>query len=275
MEAHHGGPPGSDPLTLHDIPSGLTVWSDDKDDSESLKLALRLGAPLVVSEEPPANAEWLLFFDDDCLYLHTAKHPEFRPLTVDFLGSHGNKDFARRWRSATRNDILIKAIGLKKGVRSVCDATCGLGYDAFFLSTFQDLDVTACERSPVPAELVLDAMSRVKDTGRFEKNPLFFHFGDGKEFLRTHQGEFDAVYLDPMYPADESATAKPKKEMFLFRELVGEDRDTEELFAAAWAAARKRVVVKRSDNAAEITDTRKPDFIVPGKTVRFDIYLKA
>ncbi len=256
------------------IPPGLIVWSDDPHDSDSRKLALRLGARHLVSEEPPPNAEWLLFFDDDALYLHTAKHPEFRPLCVDYLGSHGGREFARRWRSATKNDILIKAIGLKKGVRTVCDATCGLGYDAFFMSTFKELEVLACERSPVPAELALDAMSRVKDTGRFESHPLFFHFGDGKEFLRARPEGFDAVYLDPMYPVDETATAKPKKEMFLFRELVGEDLDTEELFAAAWGGAKKRVVVKRSDNAEEITKTRKPDYVVPGKTVRFDIYLK-
>lgn len=251
------------------IPPGLVVWSDSPEDSDALKLALRLGARHVVSEEPPA-CDWLLFFDEDQLYLHTSRHPELRPLSVDYLGG----EFARRWRSATKNDILVKAIGLKKGVRTVCDATCGLGYDAFFLSTFKDLQVTACERGPVPAELVLDALSRVKDTGRFEQNPMFFHFGDAREFLEKHPGEFDAVYLDPMYPVNPSATAKPKKEMFLFRELVGKDTDTEELFAAAYTAAKRRVVVKRSDDAEEITTTRKPDYVVPGKAVRFDVYLK-
>lgn len=251
------------------LPPGLVVWSDSEADSDAYKLARRLGAEYRVSEEPP-ECDWLLFFDEDQLYLHTGRHPEFRPLSVDYLGG----EFARRWRSATRNDILVKAAGLKKGVRTLCDATCGLGYDAFFLSTFSGVEVTACERSPVPAELVLDALTRVKETGRFEKNPMHFHFGDGKDFLKAHPGEFDAVFLDPMYPVDPAATAKPKKEMFLFRELVGEDTDTEALFEAAYAAANKRVVVKRSDNADEITKSRKPDFVVEGKAVRFDVYLK-
>ena len=260
-------------MDSNSVPSGLVVWSDSPEDSDALKLALRLGVRLVVNEEPPQaeeQADWLLFYDEDQLYLHTSRHPEFRPLSVDYLGG----EFARRWRSATKNDILVKAIGLKKGVRTVCDATCGLGYDAFFLSTFKDLQVTACERSPVPAELVLDALARVKDAGRFEQSPMFFHFGDAREFLEKHPGEFDAVYLDPMYPVDESATAKPKKEMFLFRELVGQDKDSEALFEAAYTAARKRVVVKRADNADEITKTKKPDYVVPGKSVRFDVYLK-
>ncbi|HEY8279572.1 MAG TPA: class I SAM-dependent methyltransferase [Bdellovibrionota bacterium] len=250
-------------------PNGLVVWSDDPEDSDSEKLAKRLHVAWDVSESPP-ESEWLLFFDEDCLYLHSSRHPEFRPITVDYLGG----EFARRWRSATKNDILVKAIGLKKGVRTVCDATCGLGYDAFFLSTFPDLEVTACERSPVAAELVMDALSRAKDTGRFEKHPLYFHFGDSLEFLHTRTAFYDAVFLDPMYPRDSSESAKPKKEMLLFRELVGEDMDNEALFQAAWKSAAKRVVVKRSDNAEEITKTRKPDFVVPGKTVRFDIYLK-
>lgn len=251
------------------VPRGLVVWSDDKTESDAEKLASRLGVPFIVADEPPA-AEWLLFYDDDHLYLHSGAHEGFRPLTVEFLGG----DFARRWRSATKNDILVKAIGLKKGVRTVCDATCGLGYDAFFLSTFKDLEVSASERSPVVAELVMDALIRVKDTGRFENNPVYFHFGDSIGFLRGHQHTFDAVYLDPMFPRGEGASALPKKEMQWIAELVGKDEDAEQLFAAAWEAAKMRVVVKRADDAPEITASRKPDYVVAGKTVRFDIYLK-
>lgn len=254
---------------MHSLPKGVVVWSDDPAESEAEKLAARVGAPLLVAEEPP-QADWLLFFDEDRLYLHSGAHEGFRPLTIDFLGG----DFARRWRSATKNDILVKAIGLKKGVRTVCDATCGLGYDAFFLSTFKDLEVTACERSPIVAELVMDALCRVKDTGRFESSPLYFHFGDAIPFLAAHRGEFDAVYLDPMFPRPESATALPKKEMQWIGDLAGKDEDAEALFAAAFEAAKTRVVVKRSDDAPEVTSLRKPDYVVPGKTVRFDIYLK-
>ncbi len=251
------------------VPSGLVVWRDEANDSESEKLALRLGVPLVTQEDLP-TADWLLFYDDDRLHLHSGRHPEFKPITVEYLEG----EFGRRWRSATKNDILVKAIGLKKGVRTVCDATCGLGYDAFFLSTFQGLEVTACERSPVAAELVMDGLSRVKDTGRFERSPVYFYFGDGRDFLRSHPDQFDAVFLDPMYPRHEESSAKPRKEMLLFGELVGKDADGEELFEQAWAAARKRVVVKRADDAPEIAKARAPDYVVPGKTVRFDIYLK-
>jgi 16S rRNA (guanine1516-N2)-methyltransferase len=252
-----------------EVPKGLIVWADDAEDSESEKLALRLGVPFIVEEEPP-EAEWMLFFDEDGLFLNAGNFDGFHPFNVDYLSG----EFLRRWKSATKNDLLVKAIGLKKGVRTVCDATCGLGYDAFFLSTFRDLDVLACERSPVAAELVLDALSRVKDTGRFEANPLFFHFGDSIEFLRSRPLGFDAVYLDPMYPR-EGQTAAPKKEMVVFSSLVGKDDDAEALFDAAWEACVKRVVVKRADDAPPITHKKAPDFSLSGKTVRFDIYLKA
>jgi 16S rRNA (guanine1516-N2)-methyltransferase len=252
-----------------EAPKGLVVWAENAADSAAEKLANRLGAPFVVSEEPP-QADWLLFYDDEALHLYSAKHPEYRPFSVDYLGG----EFGRRWQSATKNDILCKAAGIKKGVRTICDATGGLGYDAFFLSTFQGVEVTACERNPVATELFLDALSRVKDTGLSEKNPLYFHFGDGIEFLACHPEGFDAVYLDPMYPREDDKSAKQKKEMLLFRELVGKDEDAEALFQAAWKAAKKRVAVKRPDDAPAITKSREPDFIVPGKTVRFDIYLK-
>lgn len=254
---------------MPELPAGLVVWSDDAEDSESEKLAARLFVPFIVEEEPP-EAEWLLFFDEDGLYLHAGNFEGFNPFNVDYLGG----EFARRWRSATRNDILAKAIGIKKGVRTVCDATCGLGYDAFFLSTFKDLEVIACERSPVAAELVLDALSRVKDTGRFEANPMYFYFGDSIEFLRSRPAAFDAVYLDPMYPRGDNQTALPKKEMAVFAALVGKDEDASELFDAAWQAATNRVVVKRADDAPAITNKKTPDFSLTGKTVRFDIYLK-
>ncbi|RZA09678.1 MAG: hypothetical protein EOP11_00890 [Proteobacteria bacterium] len=254
------------------IPPGLVVWAEDENDAEAEKLSRRLNVPMVSGEEPPGadEAAWLLFYEDDELYLHGTAHEDFQPFCVEYLSG----DFHRRWRQASRNDLLLKACGIKKGVRTICDATAGLGYDAFFLATFRELEVTACERNPVVAELTMNALLRVKEEGRFEEFPLYFHFGDGREFLLAQgPGSFDAVYLDPMYPREEEKSAKQKKEMALLRDLVGKDDDAEILFAAAYAAARKRVVVKRPDDAPPLKLDRQPDFNVPGKTVRYDIYL--
>lgn len=256
------------------VPERLVVWAEGPDDSEAEKLSHRLGVPLVHGEEPPGaeEANWLFFYEEEELFLHSTRHEGFQPLSVDYLSG----DFQRRWRTASRNDLLPKAVGLKKGVRTVCDATAGLGYDAFFLATFKEMEVTACERNPVVAELTMNALLRVKEEGRFEEFPLFFHHGDGREFLLAQGPDsFDAVYLDPMYPREEEKSAKQKKGMFLLREIVGKDEDAEALFAAGWAAARKRLVVKRPDDAPPVTQSRAPDFAIEGKTVRYDIYVKA
>lgn len=255
------------------VPDGLVVWTDEPEDSDSVKLAARLGVPFYLQDEPPVgdSFRWLLFYDGGVLFLHSLAHEEFKPLFVDYLGG----DFARRWRSANRNDLLAKAVGLKKGVRTICDATCGLGYDAFFLATFDGVELTACERNPVAAELAMNALIRVKEEGRFEEFPLFFHYGEGGELLKSAgSGSFDAVFLDPMYPRDDDKSAKQKKEMQLFRELVGADADAASLFEAAWTAARKRVVVKRPDDALPLECGRAPDAVFDGKTVRYDVYLK-
>ena len=50
--------------------------------------------------------------------------------------------------------------------------------------------------------------------------------------------------------------------------------DAEELFQAALKKAKNRVVVKRPDDGTFITEARKPDFTIEGKSVRFDVYLK-
>jgi 16S rRNA (guanine1516-N2)-methyltransferase len=249
----------------------LLVWGLDAEDSEAPKLAQRLAVPLKVQEDMPEGADWILFYEDETLFLFCPLHPDLKPISIDFLEG----DFARRWKSASRNDMLAKAVGLKKGTRTILDATCGFGYDAFFLATFPGVEVYACERHPVAAELAMNALLRVKEMGRFEEFPLYFHFGDSKEFLASPNApEFDAIFLDPMYPREESKSAKQKKEMQLYRELVGKDLDAGELFAAAWTKARKRVVVKRPDDAPFIAVGRDPDFSLEGKTVRYDIYLK-
>jgi 16S rRNA (guanine1516-N2)-methyltransferase len=111
--------------------------------------------------------------------------------------------------------------------------------------------------------------------GRFEEFPFYFHFGDSQEFLAGPQAPyFDAIFLDPMYPREESKTAKQKKEMQVYRELVGKDLDAKSLFELAMKKARKRVVVKRPDDADPIVASPAPDFVLEGKTVRYDVYLR-
>jgi 16S rRNA (guanine1516-N2)-methyltransferase len=93
---------------------------------------------------------------------------------------------------------------------------------------------------------------------------------DAIEYLQNLVEPVDVIYLDPMYPYTEK-TAKVKKEMASFREIVGEDLDDEKLLAAALDKAIYRVVVKRPRLGTEIIG-QKPSLQLMGKSSRFDIY---
>ena len=68
-------------------------------------------------------------------------------------------------------------------------------------------------------------------------------------------------------------TALVKKEMRLFRPLVGDDDDAPALLDASLALATHRVIVKRSRKAPAIAG-EKPSYVLEGKSSRFDIYPK-
>ena len=78
--------------------------------------------------------------------------------------------------------------------------------------------------------------------------------------------------LAPMFPHRDNS-ALVKKEMRLFRPLVGDDLDAPALLAAALALASHRVVVKRPRKAPCI-EGGKPSYVLEGKSSRYDIYTK-
>jgi 16S rRNA (guanine1516-N2)-methyltransferase len=170
-------------------------------------------------------------------------------------------------RPKQAKDLIAKAVGVKGMYRpSVIDATAGLGQDAFVLASY-GCSVVMLERSPVIAELLRDGLERAKHLETSAALKLFG--GDAKALLPTLQA--DVVYLDPMYP-DLGKTAAKRKEMRLFREVVGDDTDVKELFEIALQTANRRVVVKRPLKAPQLA---KPAFRLLGKTVRFDVFLIA
>ncbi len=188
-----------------------------------------------------------------------------------------------------RSQPLARAVGVSGGDGGplrVIDATAGLGGDAFRLACF-GCHVTAIERSPIVAAMLEDAVERASRIPqladileRFE-----IHCGDARQLLTTRNApvapdvegsscnvhDCDVVYLDPMFPARRKASAAVRKEMTLFRQLVGEDPDSDDLFDAARKVARKRVVVKRLPEAPTLGG--KCDFTIASKLVRYDVYM--
>ena len=170
---------------------------------------------------------------------------------------------------------VARAVGVKGAFRpTVFDATAGLGQDAFTLAT-SGCQVQMVERSPIIGALLADGLQRalahLETTEAAAR--LSLTVGEADEILSnlSEAERPDAVYLDPMYPESGKKAAK-RKEMRLFRRLVGDDLDAGELLEKAQEVATRRVVVKRPVKAPPLGD-KKPDAVIPGKTTRFDLYL--
>ncbi|MCP5161639.1 MAG: class I SAM-dependent methyltransferase [Hahellaceae bacterium] len=187
----------------------------------------------------------------------------------------------RRKFGGGKGQLIAKAVGLKPGIfPRVLDATAGLGKDAFVLATL-GCNVTLLERSPVIVELLraaieeaaghIDVAAIVARMELVHQDSLVFM----EEKLETKDlkiEKYDVVYLDPMFPHREKS-ALVKKEMRVFRDIVGEDLDSSELLAKALQLAEYRVVVKRP-RKAPVLGALKPSLVFEGKSSRYDIYTK-
>ena len=181
----------------------------------------------------------------------------------------------RRLFGGGAGQMIAKAVGVQPGVRpQVLDATAGLGRDAFVLASL-GCHMTLIERQPLIAALLEDGLARARQSA--EVAPIAAQMrllqGNAIELLGAWQDEPpQVIYLDPMFPhRDKSALVK--KEMRLFRPLVGDDLDAPALLAAALALASHRVVVKRPRKAPCI-EGGKPSYVLEGKSSRYDIYAK-
>lgn len=194
------------------------------------------------------------------------------PVRVDFVAGAAAH---RRQFGGGSGQMIAKAVGIQPGVRpSILDATAGLGRDAFVLASL-GCDVTLIERQPLIAALLEDGLSRAQ--GDPLVGPIVARMrllnGDAITLMRAWRRDVpQVVYLDPMFPhRDKSALVK--KEMRLFRPLVGDDDDAHSLLQAALDLASHRVVVKRPRKAPAIGDVA-PGYVLEGNSSRFDIYPK-
>lgn len=226
-------------------------------------LAVRLGLKLA-----PEAAELLLVLTPERLELREAG-ARSGPVLVDFSAQ---RTISRR-RGGRRLEVA-RAVGLQGSYRpTVLDATAGLGQDAFALAA-GGCRVTMIERHPVVAALLADGLARAQRDPELAvvAARLQLIVGDALEFMRQPAiPRPEAVLLDPMYP-HRSKRALPKKELRLFRRLVGDDSDADALLDAALVLATRRVVVKRPRHAPPLAG-RQPGAVILGKTTRFDLYL--
>lgn len=228
--------------------------------------AARLGLPL------DGEADFALQLGDDGLQLVDLSPQAPGPVRVDFVEGAAAH---RRQFGGGAGQMIAKAVGVQPGIRpQVLDATAGLGRDAFVLASL-GCEMDLIERQPLVAALLEDGLARAAADGEVAAiaTRMRLHTGNAIELMQGWQGEApQVIYLDPMFPhRDKSALVK--KEMRLFRPLVGDDLDAPALLAAALALASHRVVVKRP-RKAPIIEGAKPSYALEGKSSRYDIYPK-
>ncbi|WP_426151862.1 class I SAM-dependent methyltransferase [Pseudomonas sp. DC3000-4b1] len=229
--------------------------------ADSLGLALALDA-----------ADFALEVGGEGLRLQQLSPGAPGPVWVDFL--EGGAAHRRQFGGGS-GQMIAKAVGLQPGVRPrVLDATAGLGQDAFVLATL-GCEVDLIERQPVIAALLADGLARAAVDGEVGPIVARMRLQQGDAIERMRQWEAvppQVIYLDPMFPhRDKSALVK--KEMRLFRPLVGDDLDAPALLEAALALATHRVTVKRPRKAPPIQGPA-PALTLEGKSSRYDIYPK-
>ena len=212
-----------------------------------------------------------LDFDGDVLQL-SAIESAYKPLSIDFISG---KNRHRRLFGGGKNQPLARSVGIKDKYRpDVIDVTAGLGRDAFVLASL-GCKVTLLERSPVIAALLENALCRANQDAEVARivERMQLIQSDSMEYLsKLADDELPSViYMDPMYPhRDKSALVK--KEMRIFREIVGEDEDSDRLLKLARQRVKKRVVVKRPKGAPCLAEI-KPHSQISSKNTRYDIYL--
>jgi len=236
------------------------------------EVAERLSLPLLGEVEPKRlpTPGMVLFLDEAGLSLQVTGKRAPGPVRVDFV--RGRAAYRRR-HGGGRGQLIARAVGLTAGHEPprVLDATAGLGQDAFVLAGL-GCPIQLLERSPVVWELLSDGLARARQVPELDDITARIQLcrGDAGALIGSLSEAPDVIFLDPMFPHREKS-ALVKKEMRLFRQLVGDDEDAGELLAPALQKARYRVVVKRPRHAPPLAG-RAPNHTLEGKSSRYDLY---
>lgn len=200
------------------------------------------------------------------------------PVAVDFVSGAAAH---RRKFGGGKGQQVAKAIGVRSGFYpQVVDATAGLGRDAFVLASL-GCEVRMLERNPVVHLLLADGVRRLQRAAEADRElvPIAARLileppveSAAAWLAQQPQESLPVIYLDPMFPSREKS-AKVKKEMAVFHQLVGSDEDANSLLAPALAACYYRTVVKRPKLAPDL-DAQTPNLRFEGKSGRFDVYTR-
>lgn len=255
-----------------DFPPTIALYPKDENSNVlggTEELASLLGLPVISG--PDTDYELLLVVTKGRLELHQT-NAEVGPVFCDFVSN----EFMRRQIGSLRGELLTKAVGYKGERIAIVDATAGFGRDAMLLALL-GCEVTAIERDPIVAALLIDGVHRALEHPDLEEavQLLKLMTGDSCKILSELDTPPDVIYLDPMF-STKNRNARPKKELWALARLVRDDDDGSTLLANALKTGCQRVVVKRPYKGVPLSvfDGRLPDVQFRGTTVRFDVYLQ-
>ena len=187
----------------------------------------------------------------------------------------------RRQKGGGKGQMIAKAVGLKSGyVPDVLDATAGLGGGAFVLASL-GCTVRMTERVTEVRALLVDGLRLAGEWGSTNDQSLVAVLkkmtlieSDAAQYMQSLEASKkpEVVYLDPMFPQGRKS-AQVKKEMHVFHQLIGSDSDADLLLEIARECAQKRVVVKRPRIAPFLAGL-EPNYMLEGKSNRYDVYLR-
>ena len=238
---------------------------------DAQRLAAQLQLPLL--RHLPAATELYLRYDRAGLALAAGGPNAQGVLRADFTTARHRY----RHRHALQQELLAKALGIKRHSLTIWDVTAGLGQDAWVLASLGHT-VHLFERHPIIHALLTDGLTRARtingdESARQILARMQLTLANSLDILTgDHTPAPDVVYLDPMFP-EKRKNAKAKKAMQYFQCLVGEDPDSADLLAAALPRATYRVIVKRPVKAPPLSP-QPPSAQLHGKTIRFDIYAR-
>ena len=202
-----------------------------------------------------------LFFSEGKLQFHSVD------LGIMCFNFEEIYSYHQRQQYAFSREPLAKALGIKGIERPyVWDTTCGTAKDSLLIKYF-GAKLRSFERHPAIYLLLADAKRRY---------PLDFElvFADASQlFMNTsEENRPDVIFYDPMYPEKTGSkkSALPRKEMRIFKNIVGEDLDSMIFLEWALKTAKSRVVVKRALSAAPIKENPNASYL--GKSTRYDMY---
>lgn len=194
----------------------------------------------------------------DCGWELKSSDPQEKNVILDL-----ERDYLQ-WQKtliSLRSQPLYRALGSKNNQMPVVwDVTCGLAGDSLQLLAY-GCEVISWERHPVPALMLLRAYSAWKHPVK-ERWRIDFERSEAPS-------EAQVIYFDPMY-SEVNKKALPRKEMRIFREVVGQDSDAETV-ARELLSYKKRLIIKRPPGAGQLLP--HPSFQQEGKAVRLDVYL--